>query len=66
MTQENKETLIRASGIIEGLSYVVEQRIADALISASDIIDLVVKSEDCEMHIPIEVKTIPKSKKEGE
>lgn len=50
MTQENRETLNRAAGILEGLS--ASENLADAetslIVAVSEMIDAVLKKEDTE------------------
>ena len=46
MTQENRETMQRAIGIIEGASYGASERIQDALVTATEMIDSVLNSDD--------------------
>jgi len=45
MTQEQRETIQRAIGMIEGLSFVVKSPISDALACATDILDSVLEKE---------------------
>lgn len=45
MTGENKLTMERAIGIIEGLSYGVEEPIRDALITVCEMLDEVLRKE---------------------
>lgn len=46
MTQNNRETLQRAIGIIEGISYAAGSRVQDALAIACDMLDSVLKDEE--------------------
>jgi hypothetical protein len=46
MTQENRETMQRAVGIIEGAMYGASERVQDALALATELIDSVLNSED--------------------
>lgn len=50
MTQENRETLNRAAGILEGLA--VSENLTDAetnlIVAVSEMIDAVLKKEDTE------------------
>jgi hypothetical protein len=46
MTQNNRETLQRAIGIIEGISYAASTRVQDALAIACDMLDSVLKDEE--------------------
>lgn len=39
MTQQNKEMLIQANGMLQGLAYVVGPDVADALCTVSEMID---------------------------
>ena len=48
MTLTNKEVLIRAVGIIEGVSWGSSEKVADALIAAVEMIDSVLNSEPVE------------------
>lgn len=45
MTQENRETMQRAMGIIEGVSFGAGTRVQDALACVIDMLDDVLKSE---------------------
>ena len=45
MTQENRETMQRAVGIIEGAMYGASERVQDALALATELIDSVLNSE---------------------
>lgn len=45
MTQENRETMQRAMGIIDGVSFCASTRVQDALALATEMIDSVMKSE---------------------
>jgi hypothetical protein len=45
MTQENRETMQRALGIIEGTMYGASERVQDALALATELIDSVLNSE---------------------
>lgn len=46
MTQENRETMERAIGIIEGASYGASQRVQDALELACEILCEVLRKEE--------------------
>jgi len=49
MTQKNKENMQRAIGILEGVSWMVENNnLQDAICTACEILDAVVKSEEGE------------------
>lgn len=45
MTIENRERLIEAKGILDGLSYCAEPRVADAIDRVIESIDLVLEDE---------------------
>lgn len=45
MTDENKSTMERAIGIIEGLSYGVEERIQDALLTVCEMLENILRKE---------------------
>lgn len=45
MTQENRENMHRAIGIIEGVSWCADDKIADALVTVCEILSAVMKSE---------------------
>ena len=45
MTQKNRENMQRAIGIIEGVSWVSDDKTAEALITACEILMAVVDSE---------------------
>lgn len=45
MTQENRETMQRALGIIEGAMYGASEKVQDALALATELIDSVMDSE---------------------
>lgn len=45
MTQENRENMHRAIGIIEGISWCVEDKVADALNVACEILSAVMERE---------------------
>lgn len=45
MTDENRATMERAIGIIEGISYGVEEPIRDGLITVCEILDEVLRKE---------------------
>ena len=45
MTTENRETIQRAIGIIEGASFGTGKRVIDALALACDLLDAVLNSE---------------------
>jgi hypothetical protein len=49
MTSENRETMQRAIGIIEGASYMVKQAVQEALMLAVEILDEVLKGESNEL-----------------
>lgn len=46
MTAENRETLQRALGIIEGASYGASSKVQDALATACEMIDCVLREEE--------------------
>ena len=46
MTINNRETMQRAIGIIEGASYGANSRVQDALITAIEMLDTVLNDED--------------------
>jgi hypothetical protein len=46
MTQENRETMQRAIGIIEGASYGASSRMQDALLCACEMLDSVLNDEE--------------------
>lgn len=46
MTSENRENMHRAIGIIEGVSWVADDKIADALVAVCEILSAVMKSEE--------------------
>lgn len=50
MTQENRETMQRALGIIEGTMYGASERVRDALALATELIDSVMNSEVKDEH----------------
>ena len=45
MTQENRETMQRAMGIIEGVSFGASDSVQNALALATELIDSVLNSE---------------------
>lgn len=45
MTQENREILQRAAGIVEGVSFVLGKAEQEALVIALELIDKVLESE---------------------
>lgn len=45
MKQKNRETMERAIGIVEGLSWVSDSKTSEALISVCEILDAVMKDE---------------------
>lgn len=45
MTQENRETMQRALGVIEGIMYYADKNAQEALILATELIDSVMDSE---------------------
>lgn len=45
MKQDNRETMQRALGIIEGASYGANSRVQDALLCACEMLDSVLKDE---------------------
>lgn len=45
MTQQSKELLIQANGMLQGLAYVVGPDVADALCTVSEMIDKVIEGE---------------------
>lgn len=46
MTQENKEAMIRAIGMIEGVSFLVSQEVANALACAVEMLESVYKEKN--------------------
>lgn len=50
MTQENRETIQRALGIIEGAMYGASERVQDALALATEMLDSVLNSEGKDEH----------------
>lgn len=46
MKLKNKETMQRAIGIIEGVSWSADQKIADALVAVVEMLDSVLESEE--------------------
>lgn len=46
MTRENRETMQRAIGIIEGASYGANSSVQDALCTALEMLDEVLKDEE--------------------
>ena len=46
MTQENRETIQRALGILEGVSYGAEERVQDAISLAVGMISAVLDKEE--------------------
>jgi hypothetical protein len=45
MTRENRESMQRAIGIIEGISWAANSKVQDALSVACEILDEVLKNE---------------------
>ena len=45
MTQKNRETMQKAIGIIDGLSFVTSQSVADALEAVIEMLEEVLKKE---------------------
>ena len=45
MTQDNRETMQRALGIIEGVSFGASERVQDALACVVDMLDDVLRSD---------------------
>ena len=45
MTQQSKELLIQANGMLQGLAYLVSPDAADALCTVSEMIDEVLEGE---------------------
>lgn len=48
MTLKDKETIQRMLGKIEGVAFVVEDKVATPLIDAIEIIDAILYREECE------------------
>ena len=48
MKQESRETMVRAIGIIEGVSFVAACRVRDALAAVVDMLDGVLNDEPSE------------------
>ena len=46
MKAENRETMERAIGIIDGASYGASQKVQDALVLACEILDEVLRKEE--------------------
>lgn len=46
MTQQSKELLIQANGMLQGLAYVVGPDVADALCTVSEMIVKVIEGEN--------------------
>ena len=46
MTRNNRETLQRALGIIEGASYSANEKVQDALVTAVEMIDSVLNDKE--------------------
>lgn len=46
MTQNNRETMQRAIGIIEGVSWGAPQRVGDALAVACEMLDAILNDEE--------------------
>ena len=46
MKSESRESIQRAIGIIDGISYTVDSRVQDALTTAIEIIDAVLAEEN--------------------
>ena len=46
MTAENRETMQRAIGIIEGASYGASQRVQEALVLAEEMLEAVLEKEE--------------------
>ena len=46
MTQNNRESIQRAVGIIEGVSFVVSEKVQDALVVVIEILDAVLEKEE--------------------
>lgn len=46
MTPKNKELLIQANGMLQGLAYLVSPGTADALCTVSEMIDKVLEEEN--------------------
>lgn len=46
MTQKNKELLIQANGMLQGLAYLVSPAAADALCTVSEMLDKVLEEEN--------------------
>lgn len=46
MTQQSKELLIQANGMLQGLAYVVDPAVEDALCTVSEMIDKVLEEEN--------------------
>lgn len=48
MKQKNRETMERAIGIVEGLSWVAEEKMSEALVTVCEMLDAVMKDEETE------------------
>ena len=48
MKQKNRETMERAIGIVEGLSWAEEGKMSEALVTVCEILDAVMKDEETE------------------
>ena len=46
MTQENRETMQRAIGIIDGVSWAVSENVQEALVNAMEMLEAVLKSDE--------------------
>ena len=45
MKQKNRETMERAIGIVEGLSWVAEEKMSEALLTVCEMLDAVMRDE---------------------
>jgi hypothetical protein len=46
MKENNRETMQRAIGIIDGVSWVTEEKVAEALVSAMEMLDAILNDEE--------------------
>lgn len=48
MKQKNKETMERAIGFVEGLSWVGDEKVGNALVSLCEMLEGILKDEETE------------------
>lgn len=46
MTQENRETMQRAIGVIDGVAWMADEKTSEALINVLEMLEGVLNSED--------------------